>query len=244
MSTQPFCAELADYILSGHAFLHCPTTEKTRFLAELKSLAESLPDRGRQVFTWSHATGWRDADGNPPTTPSDYQPEQPDPQRVPQEILDLPENSIFVLQNFGFYLAQKTYSYFDVVIAWLVEIRDMLASSGRTVIFLGPDFYVPAALVNDVTTVDFPLPNDAAIEASVRFVADGQKLDKAALPGIVSACRGMTQQQAEDHTVGRPPPTSRAKLGVRRGRFSLPISDSPRPVAAGGGPQRLKEILG
>ena len=55
----------ADYILSGHALLHCPTTETTRFLAELKSLASDLPSGGHQVFTWSHATGWRGAEGNP-----------------------------------------------------------------------------------------------------------------------------------------------------------------------------------
>lgn len=86
----------------------------------------------------------------------------------------------------------------DVVIAWLCEIRDVLASTGRTVIFLGPDLEVPAALANDVTTVSFPLPDNAAIEQCVRFVMDGHPFDEQALPTIVGAARGMTQQQVED----------------------------------------------
>ena len=197
MNLDTSCAHLADYILSGHSYLHIPTTEATRFLAELRAMASDLPEGGRQVFTWSHAVGWRDAEGNPP---ENVQSGQPDPQQVPQQVLDLPEESIFVLQNFGFYLEHRTYSYSDVVLSWLCEIRDVLASTGRTVILLGPDFEVPAALANDVTSVTFPLPDDAAIEQSVRFVAEGHELDEEALPQIIAACRGMTQQQVEDRT--------------------------------------------
>ena len=62
MKNHSFRAQLADYILSAHAYLHVPTTERSRFLSELKDLAESLPDGGRQVFTWSPAVGWRDGD--------------------------------------------------------------------------------------------------------------------------------------------------------------------------------------
>ena len=142
MNNESFHAQVRDYVLSGHAYLHCPTTEKTRLIAELKALAESLPDGGRQVFVWSHATGWRDADGNAAKSASGTELGQPDPQTVPQQILDLPENAIFVLKDFGFYLQHKTYSYADVVVAWLGEVRDVLAATGRAVIFLGPQLDV------------------------------------------------------------------------------------------------------
>jgi ATP-dependent 26S proteasome regulatory subunit len=105
-----------------------------------------------------------------------------------------------VLKDFGCYVQHRTSSYADVVIAWLCEIRDVLAHTGRTVIFLGPDFDIPAALANDITTIEFPLPNDTAIEQSVRFVMDGHQYDAAMPPAVVSACRGMTQQQVEDRT--------------------------------------------
>jgi len=197
---EPYRQELSDYILSGHAYLHVRTTEKTRLLSELKEIAAALPEDGRPVFVWSQATGWRDIDGDPATSTSNQEFGPPDPQKVAQEILDLPEEAIFVLKDFGFYVAHKTYSYADIVTAWLTEIRDVLANTGRTVIFLGPDLDVPAVLANDVTTIGFPLPDDAAIEASVKFVMDGHNLDEQALPAIVSAARGMTQQQVEDRT--------------------------------------------
>jgi hypothetical protein len=140
MKTDSFREQLLDYVLSGHACLHAPTTEKTRFLTELKSLAESLPDGGRRIFVWSQATGWRDADDQPAKSTSGTEFGPPDPQKVPQEILDhLPEEVICVLKDFGFYLQHKTYSYADVVIAWLCEIRDVLAHTGRTVINLGAE---------------------------------------------------------------------------------------------------------
>lgn len=190
----PFNETLADYIFSGHAYLHVPTTEKSRFLSQLKELVGSMPESGRQIYTWSHAVGWRDGEGNA----ASVQNGQPDAQKVCQEMLALPEESIFVLHEFGWYVQQKTYSYADIVIAWLCEIRDVLAATGRTVIFLGPVFDVPSALANDVTTVEFPLPDDAALETSVRFIMEDRALDQDVVPTIVSACRGMTQQQVED----------------------------------------------
>ena len=122
--TTSFRTELTDYILSGHSYLHVPTTEKTRLLAELTEIADGLPENGRQTFTWNHAVGWRDGDDRA----AGVQNGQPDPQRVGQQILELPENSIFTLAEFGLYLQQRTYSYADVVIAWLLEIRDVLTT--------------------------------------------------------------------------------------------------------------------
>jgi hypothetical protein len=84
MKTDSFREQLLDYVLSGHAYLHAPTTEKTRFLTELKSLAESLPDGGRRIFVWSQATGWRDADDQTAKSTSGTEFGPPDPQKVPR----------------------------------------------------------------------------------------------------------------------------------------------------------------
>lgn len=76
----------------------------------------------------------------------------------------------------------------------------MLANSGRTVIFLGVDFEIPPLLAHEVTTVEFPLPNEPAIEKAVRFICEDVGVVETALPAVVRACRGMTQQQVEDRT--------------------------------------------
>jgi len=46
MKSEPFRAQLADYILSGHSYLHRAAMEKTRFLAELKQLADDFSGGG------------------------------------------------------------------------------------------------------------------------------------------------------------------------------------------------------
>jgi hypothetical protein len=63
-----------------------------------------------------------------------------------------------VLKDFGCYLQSRTFAYFDIVLAWLSEIRDVLAHTGRTVIFVGVDFEIPPALQHDITTIEFKLP--------------------------------------------------------------------------------------
>ena len=64
----------------------------------------------------------------------------------------------FVLKDFGCYLQSRTFAYFDIVLAWLSEIRDVLAHTGRTVIFVGVDFEIPPVLQHDITTIEFKLP--------------------------------------------------------------------------------------
>jgi hypothetical protein len=195
-----FRQTIIDYILSGHAYLHAHTPEKTRFVSELKDIAAELPENGRPVYVWSPAVGWQDAEGAPATTAAGTELGPPNPQTAPQQILDLPEEAVFVLKDFGCYLNSRTFTYFDIVIGWLSEIRDVLAHTGRTVIFVGVDFDIPPALAHDITTIEFRLPEDAAIEKAVRFIGEDHPIDEAAMPSIITACRGMTQQQVEDRT--------------------------------------------
>jgi hypothetical protein len=139
-------------------------------------------------------------EGAPATTAAGTELGPPNPQTAPQQILELPEEAIFVLKDFGCYLNSRTFTYFDIVIGWLSEIRDVLAHTGRTVIFVGVDFDIPPALAHDITTIEFKLPEDAAIEKAVRFIGEDHPIDEAAMPSIITACRGMTQQQVEDRT--------------------------------------------
>jgi hypothetical protein len=143
---EPFRQSITDYVLSGHAYLHVHTPEKTRFVQELKEIASELPPKGRPIFVWSPATGWQDAEGQPAKTADSRELGQPNPQLAPQQILELPEEALFVLKDFGYYVTSRTFAYSDLVTAWLSEIRDVLAHTGRTVIFVGVDFEIPAVL--------------------------------------------------------------------------------------------------
>ena len=92
---------------------------------------------------WSPATGWQDAEGVPAKTETGAELGPPNPQTAPQQILELPEEALFVLKDFGCYVQSRTFAYFDIVLAWLSEIRDVLAHTGRTVVFVGVDFEIP-----------------------------------------------------------------------------------------------------
>ena len=60
MHTQLFRHNMADYILSGHAYLHVPTTEKTRFLAELKEIEKTQYVRNYYLAMVYAALGEKD----------------------------------------------------------------------------------------------------------------------------------------------------------------------------------------
>jgi hypothetical protein len=74
-----FRQSLIDYVLSGHAYLHAHTPEKTRFVQELKEVAAELPPDGRPIFVWSPATGWQDAEGIPAKTETGTELGPPNP---------------------------------------------------------------------------------------------------------------------------------------------------------------------
>lgn len=200
MNRLSFRAQVSDYILSGHALLHVHTPEKSRLMTELTQIAGGLPPDGRPIFTWSPAVGWTNGNGQAAKNAAGAELGPPDPQIAPRQILEMPDEAVFVLKDFGTYLQSRTYPYADIVIAWLGEIRDMLANSGRTIIFVGVGFDIPAELQHDITTLEFSLPGDEAIEQTVRFIGEDHPVDEAAVPAIVTACRAMTQQQIEDRT--------------------------------------------
>jgi AAA+ superfamily predicted ATPase len=89
------------------------------------------------------------------------------------------------------------------VIAWLSEIRDVLAHTGRTVIFVGVDSRSRRRSQHDITTIEFKLPDETAIEKAVRYIGEDHPIDEERMPNLVTACRGMTQQQVEDRTPWR-----------------------------------------
>ena len=94
---------------------------------------------------------------------------------------------------------------------------DLFRSHGRTAYGLRRRA-VQFGPTNDVTTVDFPLPDDPAIVQSVQFVMYAHDIDETILPSIVSACRGVIQQQVEDRTA-----TALLKFMTLNGDAAKPI---------------------
>jgi len=187
---------MTDYICSGHALLSVDTFEKDRAILEINEIAKNL---SKKVFIWSVSDGWKDAKGRPQgnfkaTTPI---------HKYIECILEMPENSIFILKDFGYYINKDTYQLHDVVISWLDQVRRLISSVEQTIIFVGPDFSAPKPLLHDITVIDFDLPEREEILERINFVCsfvldeNGSevKIDKKFIPHVIDACRGMTSQQ-------------------------------------------------
>jgi len=192
-----FKNDFVDYCLSGHAMLSVRTHEKDRAIDQIR---EAAAEMGRNVFVWSIATGWRDKDGE------QVADQATGPEVAIQDLPKLDEDSICVFKDFGYYLDHQTYPQFDIVIAWLDEIKQAAANMGQTLVFAGADFKIPNPLKHDITEMDFDLPDKEQIEKQIRFVCEGvensngDKFEPSEdmIPEIINACRGMTQQQVLD----------------------------------------------
>jgi len=201
-----FMNSLTDYVLSGHALLHVSTHEKDRAYNDIKKVGEEIE---RPVFVWSTAVGWSDSDGREKNA-------HQNPDQAVASILEIAGEGegIFVLKEFGFYLQHHTFPECDRVIAHLDHIKEALCAQGITLVFLGTDFEVPEALKHDITEIDFSLPNNEQIENNISKACEGvQRSDGTKVEiseehhdQVVSACRGMTEQQIMD----------RACLALRR----------------------------
>jgi ATP-dependent 26S proteasome regulatory subunit len=122
------------------------------------------------------------------------------PDQVPSQVLEFDEHTVAVLYDFGMYLDPKQYSYADVVVSALSQIRPVLAASSRWILFVGNNLEIPKTLEHEVVTIDFDLPSDA--EISTRLATIYQDYPSSSVDSetdnIVAACRGMTDQQIED----------------------------------------------
>lgn len=194
-----FSTDFSDYVLSGHTLLNVDTFEKDRAVSEIIEVAKDIE---RQVYVWSVAFGWKGVDG---VDVCKVKPTAPVFEQL-KAIFEFPNDTICVLRDFGGYTDHKTYPNYDVVIGFLDELRKIMSSVYQTIVFVGPDFCTPKALLHDVTQIKFDLPDKDHISKRIDFVCDGvEKEDKSKfepdpemLPQIIDACRGMTSQQTVD----------------------------------------------
>jgi len=194
-----FADKIIDYVSSGHAILSVLTSEKERAITEITKGA--IGDN-RQIRIWSISTGWTDCEGN---SVGSLKVEAPVEQQL-KLIRSESEGTIFILRDFGHYLDHKTYSFNDVVVSTLDDLKKTISAESKTIIMVGPCLDIPQQLLHDITSVSFDLPNKEQIEERIRFACNGVfhqdgtkfELEEAIIPNIVAACKGMTSQQIVD----------------------------------------------
>lgn len=192
-----FTKDLEDYIFSGHSLLQVRTYERDRCIQDIKGLAKNL---NRKFYEWCVSGGWKN---------ENHMPEGEASSAVETAfafVEAVEEPSIFVLRDFNLYLNFDKYNSADIVISSLYNLQDVLSNNGKTIILVGVDSYLPEGLKHSVTTIEFALPDEQAIEKSIDFVIESVqtstnnefKFNKSIMPDLIHACRGLTQQEVID----------------------------------------------
>ncbi len=178
------------YIRARYPVLWIVTPEEERALAELDRLAVGLK---RRLLLWSITTGQTN-----PALPGSMERSRRDPLQMLQGVLDDQEPALYVLRDFHPFLK-------DVgVTRKLREVAFALQQSPKTLILLSPVLQIPPELEKEITVVDFPLPDRAALEQLLAQIVETAQehgriqvaLNRRQRDRLVRACQGLTLTEA------------------------------------------------
>ena len=184
MSADPRARQALDlHIRARYPILCLPTAEEERAEAEIRAVAEGLKPAWR-VYLWDAVRGYEGVEGarTLPLPALDY---------IGAAPADQP--ALFVLRDFGVYLRDPQ------VARQLRNLARLLRGRRQTIILLSPSVELPPTLTEDVTVLDFPLPDAAAITAHLGQLLGGlqTRLESGSQEALVKACAGMSLTRIE-----------------------------------------------
>lgn len=138
--------ELQLLIRARYPILYLVTWEEDRCETILKKVAGQL---GKDLHFWSSSRGF-----------DRLQIEKGDqPLYALSEIERSPDNAVFVLQDFHFFLNPDKNYDLNLVVRKLRDVGYGLRRSHKTIIITSPVLMIPPELEKDVCVVDVPMPN-------------------------------------------------------------------------------------
>ena len=165
------------HIRARYPILYLPTAEEERAEDDIRAVAEAFRP-GWRVYVWDAVTGFHGVEGSRglPLPALEYiagQTEQP---------------ALFVLRDFHLYLRDPQVS------RHLRNLATELRSRRQTIILLSPVLEIPPTLAEDITVLDYPLPDTEAVGAHLRELLGGleTRLESGTSEALVKACAGMT----------------------------------------------------
>lgn len=173
-----FRQELNLHISSRYPIVYLATAEEERAEAEIAAVAQAT-NPARTVLTWDFVDGYRGnnaAKGNPL-------------QALEQVTQSRGEGAwVFVLRDFHEFLG-------DVQVRRkLRNLASVLRAERKTIVILSPLVRIPPELEEDITLLDFALPNYADIDRELATLLQGQtvRLETGARETLIKACLGLT----------------------------------------------------
>lgn len=186
--------EIEVLIRAKYPIVYVVSWEERRVEQAVAALCKTL---NRTMHTWSVTQGMR-----PPV------PRATGPVRgttLPGELEALalvheaPEYTVFLLKDFHPYMKDNR------VIRLLRDLAVRLRGKAQTIILLGPSLNLPTDLQKDITVLDFPLPEQPEIEATldkvIAAVKDNPNVDSSLEPEkreqLVKSAQGLTLDEIE-----------------------------------------------
>lgn len=185
----PLKDDIDAYHRSGHAALYVVTPEERR--AEREVALAALP-RKLAFWRWSVTEGWREV-ANGDAVPR--QKETTDPFQALADVRDLPEEGIYVLRDFHFFLESPE------IIRRFKDLVPLCKATGRMLVVLAARLVLPPELAKEVTVLEFRLPTREDLDRTLTKVVGGVKDRKIQVPdrpAVVEASLGMTEGEAEN----------------------------------------------
>lgn len=180
---EPVRGELDLLLRARYPLLYLPTAEEQRAEDAIRAVAEQLSPAWR-VYLWDCVRGYDGVDGarGLPLPALDY---------IVAAPADQP--AVFVLRDFHVYLRDAQ------VARALRNLARLLRGRRQTVILLSPVLEIPPTLTDELTVVDFPLPNAPAIAAQLdELLGDlAQRLESGTREALALACAGMSAARIE-----------------------------------------------
>ena len=181
---------LENYVRAGYPAIAITTPEEFRALAECQRVAQAL---NMSFAIWSSTRGLRMAEETDESENIGGFMNTGDPVTALQAGAKLPENTIYCLLDFHFFLRSP-----DVI----RTAKDMFAvqkSRGIVYVFISAVFELPRELEREIILTDLPLPTREDLETLALDVAEAAGIDPPDdRTAVIEAALGLTISEAEN----------------------------------------------
>ena len=183
--------EIEVLLRAKYPILYVVSWEERRVEDALTAVCRGL---NRTVHVWTLTQGMR-----PPVAKGGGKPLTSPELEALAQIHEAPEYTVFLLKDFHPYLKDPR------AIRLLRDLAAKMRAKAQAIVLLGPVLQLPAELEKEVTVVEFPLPDEKEIEATleqvVQAVSETKGIDTALEPEdrerLVKSAQGLTMDEIE-----------------------------------------------
>ena len=194
-----FADTLRTYIKAGYPILYLVTAEEDRAI-DLVGNALAVPEMvHRKLYVWSCCRGLCTVDMKP------LDRNTVDPKRVLPFLLEFAEPGVFILEDFHFFVDERSTGS-ALAVRQLRDLVTPFKASRKTVILLSSVLKIPPELEKDITVLDLEMPGEeelaAVLDETVEQMRDNARVEinigGDGRERIVKALCGLTRSEAEN----------------------------------------------